>query len=1106
MSVFHTTVISVDVDQGRVTLSCREHKSLSQDPEASSSLPEPGSLVSGVVFEKSEDDVQLRLDGSDAIARLTLDHVSDGSLRKRQSALSKVRVGQKLESVLVLDVQEKRRLVMLCNKGSLVKAAKEGMFLKGFEQLKVGTKLTGFVSNITSNGIFVSYASRITGLITPRNIPPEDATKEDFGVKKLQTLTATVATVDYKGATPRFWLTLNERPSEPIPNTPDLPDLSLTRTLSGAIDSTLTTESDLVVNRVTKARIVSVKDTQLNVELAKNVQGRVDVSEVFDSWADIKDRKKPLRQFATNQNLDVKVLGAHDTRNHRFLPLSHRKGNNTVYELTAKPTAVKSAAPPVEYSQLKVGTSWVAFVNNIGHDCLWASISPSVRGRIKAVDVSDDLSLATDMAGNFPLGSALRVRVVAVDAARGRLDLTARTGELTTNLKIKDISAGMILPGRVTKVTDRQVLVQLSDSLVGAVDLIDLADDYAQADLATHQKNEVVRVCVVRVDEANKKINLSLRPSRVLSSTMTVMDPEIKSIEQLHVNDICSGFIRNVDDKGVFVTLGHGITAYIRIAHLSDLYLKEWKDSFQRDQLVRGKIISVDKSSGHVQMSLKESIMKSDYTPPLAFSDLKVGDIVTGKVATVQDFGVFVVVDNSENIRGLCHRSEIAEQRVEDATKLFSEGDTVKAKVLKVDASKRRVNFGMKASYFTGLEEQDVEDEDEAIDSDGDDSLPAAEGGVAIQDEEMDDVDDLANKSEDEEDDESVDSEPDSLMAEETVEALVEQPSQGLKLGGFDWHGISTDTSSMKRSTAVADLDENNTGEEKKKRKKRAEIQIDRTGDLDANGPQSVDDYERLLLGEPDSSLLWLQYMAFHLELGDIDQARQIGERALKSIGLGQDAEKLNVWVAMLNLENAYGDDESVEATFLRACEYNEVQEMHTRLTSIYIQSGKHDKAGDLFQRMLKKFTQDPKVWVNYGTFLFETKQDAEKGRDVLSRALTVLPKFTYLDVTLKFAQLEFKSTAGLPERGRTIFEGLISSYPKRVDLYNVLLDLEMKLDDKDQIRGLFERIFTGKLKPKQAKYFFKRWLAFEEKEGDERKIDDVKARAATWIRAAGSE
>lgn len=48
--------------------------------------------------------------------------------------------------------------------------------------------------------------------------------------------------------------------------------------------------------------------------------------------------------------------------------------------------------------------------------------------------------------------------------------------------------------------------------------------------------------------------------------------------------------------------------------------------------------------------------------------------------------------------------------------------------------------------------------------------------------------------------------------------------------------------------------------------------------------PQTADDFDRLLLGNPDSSILWLQYMAFHLQATEIEKARAVAERALKTI------------------------------------------------------------------------------------------------------------------------------------------------------------------------------------------------------------------------------
>jgi rRNA biogenesis protein RRP5 len=137
--------------------------------------------------------------------------------------------------------------------------------------------------------------------------------------------------------------------------------------------------------------------------------------------------------------------------------------------------------------------------------------------------------------------------------------------------------------------------------------------------------------------------------------------------------------------------------------------------------------------------------------------------------------------------------------------------------------------------------------------------------------------------------------------------------------------------------------DDDGRSSKRKKRHKAATMQVDRTGDLDAHGPQSVSDFERLLLGEPDSSYLWLQYMAFQLQLGEVAKARSIAERALATIDMTEVAEKLNVWIALLNLENTYGTDESLDSVFRRACQYSDPQDVHERLISIYIQSEKLD-------------------------------------------------------------------------------------------------------------------------------------------------------------------
>lgn len=941
--VINVHVLSVEPEEGKLIVSCKDQVELSAAQQAAMKNLQIGDIVSGNVVEKSTDDIRIELQGSALSARVPLGHLTDGSENKAATAMDRIRLGQSLNDLLVLEKLESKHLITLTNKPSFIKAAKEGKLLKSFEAIIEGSEVDGFVKNIIPTGVFVQFTGGLTGLLPKNQLREEVLALQDFGMRRYQTVSTTILKVDHDQR--RFLLTMHDGKRKAKEQLTAMTQTKVVdRALSNAVDEESQTIDDFTIGKLTKAKIVSVKDTQMNVQLADGIQGRIDVSEVFDSWADIKDRKHPLRSFTTKQTLPVRILGIHDARNHRFLPITH-SGRTPVFELTAKPSHQNGEGLSIlSLDQVKVGSAWLAFVNNIAADCLWVNLSPNVRGRIRITDVSDDVSLLQDLEKNFPLGSAIRVHVTAVDVANNRLDLSARSGVSAAQLSLKDLSPGMILPGRITKVTVRQLMVQLNDTISGPVNLTDLADDYSHANPTAFQKNQAIRVCVIDLDVPNKKINFSARPSKVLSSSLPIRDPDIRSLSQLKVNDVVRGFVKNVADKGLFVMLGTNVTAYVRVSDLSDSFLKDWKSSFEIDQLVQGKVILVDPLLNHVQLSLKHSILDKTYVAPVTFSDIKVGQIVTGKVRKVEDFGVFIVVDNSTNVSGLCHRSEMAEQRVENVKKLYDEGDAVKAKVLKVDHEKRRINFGLKASYFD-------EHSDKSDDDSGDDEAQSTDG-VRLGSDARGDADgddfDMGNGID-------LDSVADTASELDAADAQMGDANDdadklksklggtGLSTGGFDWTGGLGEETSFPAET----VRETNTLQKKKKRK--AEIQADRTADLDAQGPRSVADFERLLLGQPDSSYLWLSYMAYELQLSEVVKAREVAERAVRTISMREESEKMNVWIAMLNLENTYGDDESVEEVFKRACQFNDAQEIHERLTSIFIQSGKHEVSRVLF-------------------------------------------------------------------------------------------------------------------------------------------------------------
>ena len=1115
--VVNVRIVSVDSSNERMIVSCKDPPVFGfAQQEAFKSL-KPGGLVACNVIEKTGEEVVVNLETSGLKAILPIEHLADGSSQKCHSLAKKIRVGQILKDLMIISKQEMNRSIRLTSKPSLVKSSKDGTLMKAFEDVTEGSEVRGFVQNITPTGVFVQFAGDLTGLLLKHQLPDEAALLPDFGMRRNQSITLRVLSIDQRQR--RFLLTMKALPDANQPQSKSVGAInSYDMALSNPVDEVSTSVEDFTLGKLTKARIVSIKETQMNVQLADAVQGRIDVSEVFDSWEEIKDRKSPLQKFHTKETLLVRILGMHDSKNHRFLPITHR-GKAPVFELTAKPSNQTSKDLNIlTIDKVEAGSSWLAFVNNVSDDCLWVNLSPNVRGRIRAIDASDDVSQINDLSKNFPVGSVLRAKVLKVDIENNRLDLSARSNASSNSLTLKELSINMVLPGRITKVTERQIIVQLSETLSAPIHLVDLADDYDKADPTMYEKNQTVRVWIKDIDISNKKITLSARPSKVLSSSLPVKDPDVGSISQLKLNDIRRGFIKSVANNGVFVSLASNITAFIRISDLSDAFLKEWKSGFEIDQLVEGKIIAIDPLLNHVQMSLKRSHLDKDYKPPLTFSDMRLGQKVTGKVRKVEDFGVFIVVDNSANVSGLCHRTNMSDQPGANPKKLYEEGDAVQAKVLNINSEKKQISLGLRASYFG---EPSKSREDAAIDASG--SEENGNEGLSESDKNLDGANRLGiSASLDIHEGRSLDDEPNMddvqgldsdlelpdggvhLFQEEIGAPSTTNGFHGLSTGGFDWTGGMT-AADDKDIHSETDAE---ASQPKKKKRRKAEIKIDRTGDLDANGPQSTADFERLLLGRPNSSVLWLSYMAFQLQLSEVNKAREIAERALKTINIREETEKMNVWIGLLNLENTYGSDESLDDVFKRACQYNDSQEIHERLISIYIQSGHHSKADDLFQTTIKKHGKSPDLFLNYANFLMTTLAAPDRAHALLPRAMQSLPSYTHLSLTSKLAQLEFTSPNGDPERGRTVFETLLAQWPKRLDLWNVLIDLEIKRGDKEIIRRLFERV-TGSgpsLKAKQAKFFFKKWLEYESKEGDAKSQERVKAMAADYVREHGKK
>ena len=262
--------------------------------------------------------------------------------------------------------------------------------------------------------------------------------------------------------------------------------------------------------------------------------------------------------------------------------------------------------------------------------------------------------------------------------------------------------------------------------------------------------------------------------------------------------------------------------------------------------------------------------------------------------------------------------------------------------ILNID--KRRISLGLKPSYFT---EEDLLEDTNNNGNLADD--PQASNMIDLVD------DALTSGSEQDNDDRSSSEEDDDSMDVDIVldEAQMEyHPTQASSIpkfaapsslplaGGFHWSG---DVPSLNEDEEVGSSSDDSDDAEKprKKKRKRKEIEQDLTSEMHTKTPQSNADFERLLLGSPNSSYLWIQYISFQLPLSELDKAREISRRAIQTINFREEKERLNVWIALLNLENVYGTEDSLQAVFKEAARANDSKTVHLRLASILDQAEK---------------------------------------------------------------------------------------------------------------------------------------------------------------------
>ena len=297
-------------------------------------------------------------------------------------------------------------------------------------------------------------------------------------------------------------------------------------------------------------------------------------------------------------------------------------------------------------------------------------------------------------------GDTMEVKVLKVNDGEGQVLLTykrlaadrgnKRIEEAFNNKEVLTAKVSQVLEGGLSVIVD-EVRIFIPASLV--------SDTY-EKDLSKYAGQEIQFV----ISEYNPKRRRYIGDRRQLL-TAEKAEKQQQLLESIHVGDVVEGVVKNVTDFGAFIDIG-GADGLLHISEMSWGRVENPKKVFKVGDKV--KVFIKDINGTKIALSLKFE----DANPwKDAAEKYAVGNVVTGRVARMTDFGAFVELE--PGVDALLHVSQISKEHIEKPSDVLKVGDEVTAKVVDFNEADKKISLSVKALLAPEpAKEAEKEDED----------------------------------------------------------------------------------------------------------------------------------------------------------------------------------------------------------------------------------------------------------------------------------------------------------------------------------------------------------------------------------------------------------
>ncbi|MDF2535245.1 MAG: rpsA [Bacillales bacterium] len=234
----------------------------------------------------------------------------------------------------------------------------------------------------------------------------------------------------------------------------------------------------------------------------------------------------------------------------------------------------------------------------------------------------------------------------------------------------------------VTKIEDKQVLVEVENCQYQClIPIGELSTFHIEKPADVVREGDKIEVIVKKIEK--ETITLSKKEVDFLTA-WEILENLFKTSEifEAQVSEIVKG--------GLIVN--KGIRCFVPASMIDTKYIEDL--SIYQDQFLTFKIVELDKDKSKVILSHREVVREQKASDAFkALQNVKVGQIVSGKVSRLTNFGAFVEIGD---IEGLVHVSQISHSRITHPSDVLSEGQEVSVKIISVDLDSKRISLSIK--------------------------------------------------------------------------------------------------------------------------------------------------------------------------------------------------------------------------------------------------------------------------------------------------------------------------------------------------------------------------------------------------------------------------